>query len=168
MPVTAIMKHLGDGRFECIFDDQRQECVAKFPEGENAKAALTLPRSLPHHNFFFQKIAKLWESLPETEDRFPNPERLRKYLLVRAGHRDQQFWPLEHVDQLSHMFKQFGLFSGELFFAPKPNGIIAMRAKTINHDECDQATFLEIDRKVDQIIAREFGIATDDLMERAA
>ncbi len=77
MPVNVILNHTGGGFFECRFDDQRQECKRKFKEGASVKASLTLPRSLPHHNYFFAKVAKLWDSLPESEERFPDSERLR-------------------------------------------------------------------------------------------
>lgn len=48
-------------------------------------------RSSATHRHFFAAINEAWQSLPEhVSDRFPNPESLRKYALIRTGYCDTQ------------------------------------------------------------------------------
>lgn len=44
-------------------------------------------RSAASHRHYFAAIREAWATMPEHEtDRFPNPEALRKWALIKAGH----------------------------------------------------------------------------------
>ncbi len=46
-------------------------------------------RSALSHRHYFAAIREAWATMPEHEtDRFPNPEALRKWALIKAGHCD--------------------------------------------------------------------------------
>lgn len=48
-------------------------------------------RSQVSHRHYFAAIRECWASLPERMgDRFPHPETLRKYALIKAGYRDER------------------------------------------------------------------------------
>lgn len=48
-------------------------------------------RSSASHAHYFAVLKEAWQSLPETlTDRFPTPEHLRKFALVKAGFRDER------------------------------------------------------------------------------
>lgn len=47
-------------------------------------------RSPKSHRHYFVMIKEAWENLPESETRFPTPEHLRKYALIRAGYCDER------------------------------------------------------------------------------
>lgn len=49
------------------------------------------PASSASRNHYFASIKEAWDNMPETmSDRFPTPEHLRKYCLIRAGYRDER------------------------------------------------------------------------------
>lgn len=43
-------------------------------------------RSTASHNHYFASIKTAWDNLPESDERFPTPEALRKWALIRAGY----------------------------------------------------------------------------------
>ncbi|WP_375458848.1 hypothetical protein [uncultured Enterovirga sp.] len=48
-------------------------------------------RSSASHRHYFAAVKQGWQSLPEhLSERFPTPERLRKYALIKAGFADSQ------------------------------------------------------------------------------
>ena len=64
-------------------------CDSEFVVGEQYRMTLTEERSLASHNHYFATIAGAWTSLPERYDgRFPDPEALRKYCLIKARYYD--------------------------------------------------------------------------------
>lgn len=49
------------------------------------------PRSGAAHKQFFAAVRDVWSTLPEhLAEQFPNPERLRKWCLIKAGYRDER------------------------------------------------------------------------------
>ena len=49
------------------------------------------PASSASRGHYFASIKETWDNLPETmSERFPSPEHLRKYCLIRAGYRDER------------------------------------------------------------------------------
>ena len=168
MPISLTLTHTYNGVFTCEAHEDRVMCDETLGNNVPCTVKISRGRSLPHHNLFFAKVKKLWENLPESEEeRFPTAERLRKYLLVRAGHCERLFSPLEHVETMVPFFKLLAGFEDDLFFASKPDGVVALKAKTIEHAKVDQDEFLQIDKRVNDVIAREFGINTDELMTSA-
>ena len=48
-------------------------------------------RSAASHKHYFAVINELWQTLPEADaQRFPSPEHLRKWALIKAGYCDQR------------------------------------------------------------------------------
>jgi len=48
-------------------------------------------RSTASHRAFFAQINEAWKTLPdEAADRFPTPDALRKFALIRTGYRDER------------------------------------------------------------------------------
>ena len=47
-------------------------------------------RSAKSHRHYFAMIKEAWENLPETEVRWPTPEHLRKWALIKAGYYDEK------------------------------------------------------------------------------
>lgn len=61
-------------------------CSDEFGEGEVVTFERHEERSVNSHNHYFACIAEAWNNLPEADERFPNPEALRKWALIRAGY----------------------------------------------------------------------------------
>jgi hypothetical protein len=47
-------------------------------------------RSPASHRHYFAMIKEAWENLPQTEVRWPTPEHLRKWALIKAGYYDEK------------------------------------------------------------------------------
>jgi hypothetical protein len=47
-------------------------------------------RSPKSHRHYFVMVKEAWENLPEAEERWPTPEHLRKWALIKAGYCDRQ------------------------------------------------------------------------------
>lgn len=66
-------------------------CAAHFVIGEQYFIDPESPRNMAEHRAYFAQIANDWRNLPEiTAHRFPNPEHLRKYALIRTGYADER------------------------------------------------------------------------------
>lgn len=67
------------------------QCDKQFVVGENYTLVQHEDRSAASHAHYFAAIAEAWRNLPEQiADRFPSPEHLRKFALVKAGYRDER------------------------------------------------------------------------------
>ena len=89
--MTSIVVAKGnDGLFEGLGDKGRraylklQRTMAEMEIGETLKLSFNLPRSGPHHRFFFSKLAGLFDR----QERFDDVERLRCWVTVGAGYCD--------------------------------------------------------------------------------
>ena len=59
--------------------------------GERYPLVMEQGRSKRSHAHYFACISEAWSSLPEmVAERFPTPEALRKYALIKAGYRDER------------------------------------------------------------------------------
>ena len=63
----------------------------QYEVGETYRLEVREERSTNSHNHFFASINEGWLNLPEhVAERFPTPDHLRKYLLIRTGYRDER------------------------------------------------------------------------------
>jgi|GEM_PF-695373 len=60
-----------------------------FVEGEMYRLEAVEERSGKAHRRYFAVINEAWKSLPEDEKRFPSPEHLRKYALIKSDYYDE-------------------------------------------------------------------------------
>lgn len=60
-------------------------CDDEFGEGEIITFERHEERSARSHNHYFACIAEAWNNLPDADERFPTPEALRKWALIRSG-----------------------------------------------------------------------------------
>ena len=71
-------------RFHNLVNDQ-------FVVGQTYKLAEVEDRSMRSHNHFFAAVKDGWMNLHEDyADRFPDPESLRKWALIKTGYRDER------------------------------------------------------------------------------
>jgi len=61
-------------------------CDENFGEGEVVMMERHEERSDASHRHYFACINEAWQNLPEADERFPTPEALRKWALVRCGY----------------------------------------------------------------------------------
>lgn len=61
-------------------------CDHEFGEGEVVTFERHEERSTQSHNHYHACIKDVWDNLPEGENRFPTPDSLRKWALIRSGY----------------------------------------------------------------------------------
>lgn len=61
-------------------------CDEVFGEGEVVSFERHEERSTATHNHYFACIQEAFKNLPENDERFPTPEALRHWALIRSGH----------------------------------------------------------------------------------
>ena len=67
-----------------------KDCNAVLVVGERYMVTVEEQRSVASHKSFFASINEAWRSLPEDQaERFPNPDALRKYALIKSGFCDR-------------------------------------------------------------------------------
>lgn len=83
------------GQIKCIWrdgalipDGQRMAryCEEQFGEGEVLILERQEERSTASHNHYHASIKTAHDNLPEDDDRFPNPNALRKWALIKSGY----------------------------------------------------------------------------------
>ena len=78
---------------ECMIPLQRlrKRCDELFVVGERYTLIPHEDRSGRSHRHYFASVKSAWENLPEVmAERFPTPDHLRKWALIRAGYRDER------------------------------------------------------------------------------
>lgn len=59
--------------------------------GESYRMVPHEDRSMRSHRYFFASLNEAWKNLPEDlAERYPSPEHLRRYALIKAGFHDQR------------------------------------------------------------------------------
>lgn len=67
-------------------DNIAKYCDEQFGEGEIVTFERHEERSIASHNHFMASVQTAWDNLPENDDRFPTPNALRKWALIKAGY----------------------------------------------------------------------------------
>lgn len=61
-------------------------CEEQFGEGEVVTFERHEERSTQSHNHYFACIKEAFDNLPEGDNRFPTPDALRRWALIRSGY----------------------------------------------------------------------------------
>ena len=75
-----------DGAFVPDCNSLTAYCHDTFGEGEIVMFERHEERSMVSHNHYFACVAEAWNNLPEQDERFPTPDALRKWALIRSGY----------------------------------------------------------------------------------
>lgn len=68
-----------------------KRCDEVFVVGETYTLVPHEERSGVSHRHYFACVKSAWDNLPELEaERFPTPDHLRKFALIKAGYRDER------------------------------------------------------------------------------
>ena len=140
------------------------------------------PRSLEQLRRFFGVLRAMKLHWPEMAEFQPeNDEHLRKWALVKAGHREATDVPVTWAEdqpaltQLASLaiegaVKAAGAFA---FIRPHPSGglVRVFKAKSISFDKLGQADFNKLNDEVEAVYEAETGLKADEVLkqtERAA
>jgi hypothetical protein len=155
---AAVCHHCGEEISHC------PKCGAIF--GRTKKRQ----RSVPHHRRFFALIKQAFLQWPETHERqFLSAEELRKWLIVKAGHRtlyrevDVEGMPRDVVTALV----ETAFMTGGAGCAAEIQGttMLFFRPKSISFSALGQREFSELSAQIEEIIEHETGIDPRKLVE---
>lgn len=83
LPIKCVWR---DGCFVPDGDRAARYCEEQFGEGEVITLERHEQRSDATHRHYFACLHEAWSNLPEADERFPTPEALRHWALIRSGH----------------------------------------------------------------------------------
>lgn len=174
--IELFLRYEGNGVFKCAHGVDFDEAERNVEIGRLLRAEFRRPRSDRQHRFFFKAVHEAWLNKPESDDRFETPERLRAWLLVKAGHSNMMETDADMIDERFMLFLK-RLLGGidHIFFVPAhDNKVRAYWPKSIEYGAVDQDEFNEIAQRCFDIIVTEVvrGVTVEQLvkgmLERAA
>ena len=135
------------------------------------------PRSLAQMRRFFGVLRAMQSHWPESAEFQPeSEEHLRKYVLVKAGHRDATDIPVPYAEDQPSVTKLVAIsVEGAVraagafaFIRPHPRGgmVRVFRAKSIAFDKLEQAEFNKLNDEVEAIYKAETGLDADELLQQ--
>jgi hypothetical protein len=85
------IRYTWTGRAMEPIDRHHNLAAAQFTTGEEYTLEEWSDRSKRSHDHFFVCVDQAWQTRPERlTERFPTPDHLRKFALIRAGYRDER------------------------------------------------------------------------------
>lgn len=85
------LEYAGDGMFRAPTPFWADLCDKQFVVHERYRMVEHQERSMNSHRHYFASVSAAWRNLNDAQaERFPTPEHLRKWCLIRAGFRDER------------------------------------------------------------------------------
>ena len=151
--------------------------MSKCPHcGSDVDAVKGRPRSLDQLRRFFGVLRAMYHHWPATADFQPeSEEHLRKWALVKAGHREATDVPVEWADDQPGLTKLAGLAieaalkaAGTFAFvrADANGGLVRVyKAKSIAFDKLGQSAFTTLNDEVEAVYRSETGLEPQQVLE---
>jgi len=162
--------------FRCVWKDGvlvpeprfARWCEEQFGEGEVIQLERHEDRSDSTHRHYFASIKTAWENLPDVEvrDRFPTPEALRKWALIRSGYCTESSIVCDTPEQAAVVAAFMGKREGEIIVV-RDNVIKKFVAKSQSYRDMDKKDFQESKTLVLDTIAELIAV-TRKRLEQAA
>lgn len=104
-------------------------CSDTFGEGEIVTFERHEERSPASHNHYFACVQEAWNNLPEKDERFPTPNSLRKWALIRGGYCTKTEVVLDTPDQAATVASFTGNAEGVIIVV-RGNVVVKYTAKS--------------------------------------
>ena len=117
-------------------------CDEQFGEGEVIQLERHEDRSTQSHNHYFASIKTAWDNLPDIEiaDRFPTPNALRKWALIRCGYATESSIVADSPEQAAVIAGFMGKREGEVIVI-RDNIVKKYVAKSQSYASMDKNEF---------------------------
>lgn len=87
----ALFEYKGEGAFEAVAPSARRLADKLYHIGERYTLDPQELRNMAAHRAYFASINEAWANLPDdAAERLPSAEHLRKFCLIKTGHRDER------------------------------------------------------------------------------
>ena len=135
------------------------------------------PRSIDQLRRFFAVLRVMYTHWPETAEFQPeSEEHLRKWVLIKAGHKETTDVPVSFAEDQPGLTKLTALaIEGALkaagafaFIRPHPEGglVRVFKAKSIAFDKIGQAEFNALNDEVEGVYAKETGLDPNEVLKQ--
>lgn len=162
---------------ECCWDGEvfrpispywQRRADREFARGEILRLTHNAERSMNSHRHYFAAVTEAWRNLPPLmSGRFPTPEHLRRYALIKAGFFNSQSMPCASpaaARKLASFIRPIDEFS---IVTTEGATVTVYTAKSQSYQHMDKKTFAESKDKVLDVIAAEIGVARNELTDNA-
>lgn len=140
----------------------------QFARGEILRLTDNPERSTATHQHFFAMVTETWRNLPPLmAERFPSPDHLRKWALIKAGYCNTHSMPCSSAAEarrLAAFIRPMDEFS---VVTVEKSMVTMFTAQSQSYRSMDKKTFAESKEKVLDILAAEIGVAKQELSDNA-
>ena len=141
-------------------------CDETFGEGEIVTFERNEERSVASHNHYFASIQTAWDNLPEQDERFPTPEALRKWALIKGGYCTKVEIPCSSPEQAAAVAAFTGNAEGTIIVV-REDVVVKYTAKSQSTKAMDKDEFQRSKSDVMDIIAELISVTRKRLQENA-
>lgn len=145
-----------------------RQCDKQFIVGENYRLEVVEERSANSHRHYFACINEAWANLREDyAERFPSPDHLRKFALIKAGFRDERTFVAAskaEAQRLAAFVKPMDEFAVVIVHEAT---VTVYTAKSQSLRAMGKAEFQRSKNAVLDVVAQMTGASVDDLAAAA-
>ncbi len=140
----------------------------EFVIGERYELQVVAMRSSATHNHFFAALHEAWTNLPEPiADHFPTEEHLRKYLLIKAGFRDETSFLTHSKAEAQRFAGYLRSIDGYSFIQVDGKLVTRWTAKSQAMKKMGKVEFQKSKQAVLEQLAKLIGVTPDELSSNA-
>lgn len=155
-----------DGQVMRPHDRFSRVCGRQFTPGEHYTLIVHEERSQASHNQFFAAVAEAWKNLPEGQaHRFPTPEHLRKYALIRCGYANKRHIVCTSDEEALRIAAFMQPLDAYAVFAASGPVLTVYTAQSQAKDAMNKAQFQKSKQDVLDFLGDFIGIAGEQLSQ---
>lgn len=161
-------RYVGNGKAEAVGRFDRQQCNG-LTFGTILEAEEVKPRSMAHHRFWFALLNDAWENLPdEWQARFPEPEALRKHLLIKAGWCDAREFVADSPEAAATVAAALRWSEPYSAVVVRDNVVFAYVARSQKLTAQNRKEFVAVTERAQHVLAGILGCDIAELMKSEA
>jgi len=144
-------------------------CDEIFVIGKRYRLVEYQERSTNSHNFYFASLATAWNNLPETlATRFPTPEHLRKYALIKCGLYDSRSIVVKSAAQAREIAKFMAPCDEFSIITASEATVTIYTAKSQSCKAMGKADFAQSKQAVLDFVSNLIGTTNKQLIDNAS
>lgn len=169
MTDIAPLMFIWDGEGMVPMRPFRKRADQVFVIGERYRLEVHEERSDRSHSHYFASIAEVWANLPDDQAaRWPTPEHLRKWALIRAGYSDQRQIVCGTKAEAQRMRAFIAPIDDYAIVTANEAVVTVFTAKSQSYKAMGKKEFGESKQKVLDILADLIGVKPEELTRARA
>jgi hypothetical protein len=142
----------------------QRQCDADFVVGERYRLTTVEERSAASHRAYFATVAEGWANLKDSDaERFPTPDSLRKYALIKCGFADQRQIVCRSTAEATRLSAFIAPMDAYALVVARGAVVTVWTARSQSMRAMGRDEFLRSQNAVREFIATLIGVSGDDL-----